>query len=35
MLANLDPGQSVPVSLTTTQGSQRKAMVTLGQVAGN
>ena len=35
VLANLDPGQSVRVSLTTPQGSPRTVMVTLGQLAGS
>ncbi len=34
-LANLDPGQSVRVSLTNPQGSPRTVMVTLGQLAGS
>ncbi|MGH3764386.1 MAG: S1C family serine protease [Pseudonocardiaceae bacterium] len=34
VLANLDPGQTVRVSLTGPQGNPRTVMVTLGQLAG-
>jgi S1-C subfamily serine protease len=35
VLAKLDPGQTVPVTLTTPQGSSRTVMVTLGQLPGS
>ncbi|MGA8519230.1 MAG: PDZ domain-containing protein, partial [Pseudonocardiaceae bacterium] len=34
-LAKLDPGQTVPVTLTTPQGATRTVMVTLGQLPGS
>jgi S1-C subfamily serine protease len=34
-LAKLDPGQTVPVTLTTPQGGTRTVMVTLGQLPGS
>jgi hypothetical protein len=35
VLAKLDPGQPVPVTLTTPQGATRTVMVTLGQLPGS
>jgi S1-C subfamily serine protease len=35
VLAKLDPGQTVPVTLTTPQGGTRTVMVTLGQLPGS
>jgi putative serine protease PepD len=35
VLANLDPGQTVPITLTTPEGSTRTVQVTLGQRAGS
>ncbi|MGC1734556.1 MAG: trypsin-like peptidase domain-containing protein [Pseudonocardiaceae bacterium] len=35
VLAKLDPGQTVPVTLTTPQGATRTVMVTLGQLPGS
>jgi S1-C subfamily serine protease len=35
VLAKLDPGQTVPVTLTTPQGGTRTIMVTLGQLPGS
>lgn len=34
-LAKLDPGQTVPITLTTPQGGTRTVMVTLGQLPGS
>ncbi|MGB9278819.1 MAG: trypsin-like peptidase domain-containing protein [Pseudonocardiaceae bacterium] len=34
-LAKLDPGQTVPIALTTPQGGTRTVMVTLGQLSGS
>ena len=35
VLANLDPGQRVPVTLNTPQGGTRTVTVTLGQLPGS
>jgi S1-C subfamily serine protease len=35
VLAKLEPGQTVPVTLTTPQGGTRTVMVTLGQLPGS
>jgi putative serine protease PepD len=35
VLAKLDPGQTVPVTLSTPAGSTRTVMVTLDQLAGS
>jgi putative serine protease PepD len=35
VLAKLDPGQTVPITLTTSQGATRTVMVTLGQLPGS
>ncbi len=35
VLAKLDPGQTVPITLTTPQGGTRTVMVTLGQLPGS
>jgi putative serine protease PepD len=35
VLAKLDPGQTVPVTLTTPQGATRTVMITLGQLPGS
>jgi hypothetical protein len=35
VLAKLDPGQTVPVTLTTPQGGTRTIMVTQGQLPGS
>jgi S1-C subfamily serine protease len=35
VLAKLNPGQTVPVTLTTPQGGTRTVMVTLGQLPGS
>ncbi|MGH3781058.1 MAG: PDZ domain-containing protein, partial [Pseudonocardiaceae bacterium] len=34
-LAHLDPGQTVPVTITDQQGQTRTVMVTLGQLPGS
>jgi S1-C subfamily serine protease len=34
-LAKLDPGQTVPVTLTSPQGGTRTVMITLGQLPGS
>jgi S1-C subfamily serine protease len=35
VLAKLDPGQTIPIALTTQEGSTRTVMVTLDQLAGS